>query len=212
MTNWLVIVAGPNGAGKSTFVETGVIQRSVSTPESPSVDILNPDALAIRLAGSGPVTDQVNLAAAEQVEIDLHRAIGENRSIGVETVLSSPKYRTLVQGALDTGFRIMLHYVLLAEPDLHTRRVAQRVAQGGHSIPADKIADRYIRSLNQLPWFAKRATRAFIWDNSSLGTNLSALPLVAEKSEDGEWVLHAGTAWMHPAVDGAMQRILASKD
>lgn len=211
MTKWLVIVAGPNGAGKSTFVSTGIIQKLVTSPESGSFEILNPDAFAVRLAGGGGVTTEANLEAARQVESELAQTIQEGRSIGVETVLSSGKYLPLVETAIGHGYRVLLHYVILARADLHVARVGQRVAQGGHDIPPEKIADRYRRSLEQLPWFAQRATRAFIWDNSYLGVNLGTLPLVAEKHEDGTWSQHDGVGGYSPLVIEAVRRVLAGE-
>lgn len=41
-----------------------------------------------------------------------------------------------------------------------------RVAKGGHDVPEDKIRERYIKSLQQLPWFFAEADRAYLYDNS----------------------------------------------
>ena len=132
-------------------------------------------------------------------------------SIGVETVLSSGKYRPLVEKALVAGHRVLLHYVILAQPDLHVARVGQRVAQGGHDIPAEKIVDRYRRSLEQLPWFAGRATRAFIWDNSLRGTHFGVIPLVAEKLETGEWSEYEKLDGYSPLVIEAARKVFAGE-
>lgn len=189
-----------------------MIQKLVTTPESGQFEILNPDAFALRLADGGVATSDQNLAAAQQVEAQLTQTIEQGGSIGVETVLSSGKYRPLVDTAIAHGYRVLLHYVILARPDLHVARVGQRVAQGGHDIPPDKIADRYRRSLEQLPWFAQRATRAFIWDNSYMGTSLGMIPLVAEKHEDGMWSQYEEVGAYSPLVVEAMRKVLASED
>ena len=39
--------------------------------------------------------------------------------------------------------------------------------KGGHTVPEDKIRARYVRSLQQFPWFLDQADRAWIYDNSS---------------------------------------------
>jgi predicted ABC-type ATPase len=210
MTKWLVLVAGPNGAGKSTFVSTGVLHKTVATPEDQPFEILNPDAKARELSAGAQVTQELNIVAANAVEAALYRAIEAGRSIGVETVLSSSKYRALVDQALASGYLILLHYVVLARPDLHVGRVAQRVAQGGHGIPTQKIEDRYSRSLQQLPWFAAKASRAFIWDNSKLALHAPVAELIAEKDSTG-WIVHNAFEWMHPDVSLALRRLIADE-
>jgi predicted ABC-type ATPase len=101
----------------------------------------------------------------------------------------------------------MLHYVLLAKPALHVARVGQRVALGGHDIPAQKIADRYARSLDQLPWFAKQATLTFIWDNSLRAGTLGAIPLIAEKGEDGSWQAHVTSGHLEGMDDNVLSAL-----
>ena len=93
-------------------------------------------------------------------------------------MLSTPKYRRLVSLAKDLGFEIRLSYVLLETPQLNVARVRQRVEQGGHSVPEDKIVARYTRSLEQLPWFLGQADRGWIYDNSGTKPRL-----ICRKSE-----------------------------
>ena len=84
----------------------------------------------------------------------------------METVLSTPKYRRLVELAQAIGYRFQLIYVLLDDPLRNVERVAIRVKRGGHAVPKDKIINRYHRSLAELPWFLARADEAWLWDNS----------------------------------------------
>jgi predicted ABC-type ATPase len=44
--------------------------------------------------------------------------------------------------------------------------VRQRVLEGGHDVPEDRIIARYHKSLGQLPWFLAQADDALIYDNS----------------------------------------------
>jgi hypothetical protein len=53
-----------------------------------------------------------------------------------------------------------------------------RVTQGGHDVPAEKIGVRFKRSLDQLGWFAKRASAFWVVDNSS-SRKRSPLPILA---------------------------------
>ena len=86
--------------------------------------------------------------------------------MGVETVLSTPKYRPLVLAAKERKFTVRLIYVLLNSAQLNVERVRLRVAKGGHDVPTEKILERRERSLEQLPWFLGQADDAWLFDNS----------------------------------------------
>ena len=45
-------------------------------------------------------------------------------------------------------------YVVLATVDLQLERIRQRVRDGGHDVPSDKVLDRRRRSFEELCWFA----------------------------------------------------------
>jgi len=96
----------------------------------------------------------------------LYASIQAHQTVGVETVLSTPKYRRLVRAAKKRKFTIRLIYVLLNSPQLNVDRVRLRVAKGGHDVPTEKILERRERSLGQLPWFLRQADDAWLFDNS----------------------------------------------
>jgi predicted ABC-type ATPase len=96
----------------------------------------------------------------------LEASIAAHQTIGVETVLSTDKYRALVLAAKAQGFEVRLIYILLNSPELSVERVKLRVGKGGHHVPTTKIRQRRERSLQQLPWFLKNADLAWIFDNS----------------------------------------------
>jgi predicted ABC-type ATPase len=96
----------------------------------------------------------------------LESSIDVHKAVGVETVLSTEKYRSLVRKAKERSFQVWLFYVILNSPDLNVERVRIRVLNGGHAVPEDKIRARYVRSLQQFPWFLEAADRAWIYDNS----------------------------------------------
>jgi predicted ABC-type ATPase len=132
-----------------------------------SVWIINPDALAKRIheiEGFEPLP--ANLEAVRRIERWLYSSIEAHQTVGVETVLSTPKYRELVLAAKQRKFAIRLIYVLLNAPQLNVERVRLRVAKGGHDVPTDKILARREKSLAQLPWFLAHADDAWLFDNS----------------------------------------------
>jgi predicted ABC-type ATPase len=166
----LWIVAGPNGSGKSTAFNNTTIGSFSS-----SVWIINPDVLSKRiLEQERLVPDDANLQAVRRIGAWLEASVDAYQTVAVETVLSTDKYRKLVEAAQQRGFEIALIYVLLATPDHCVRRVKLRAKKGGHDVPEDKIRARYLRSLVQLPWFLERANRAFIYDNSGKSPRLIA--------------------------------------
>lgn len=97
-----------------------------------------------------------------------------HKSIGVETVLSTDKYRPVVDAAKSKGYQVWFIYVLLDTPDRNVEPVRLRVARGGHDVPESKVRERYIRSLAQMPWFIEAADRAWVYDNSGASPDLIA--------------------------------------
>lgn len=167
----LWIIAGANGSGKtSAFSGT-----QIDAPRG-SVWIINPDELALRIAYTEgvPLAPDANLEAVRRIETWLYASVDAHQTVGVETVLSTDKYRKLVAHAKTLGFSIALIYVFLATAELNLERVRIRVAKGGHDVPAEKIVQRRERSLDQLPWFFREADRALIFDNSGAEPKLVA--------------------------------------
>ncbi len=158
----LWIVAGPNGSGKTSIYDNADIEDF-----GRSVWIINPDALAKLIRDIERLELlPANLEAVRRIEQWLYSSIEAYQTVGVETVLSTPKYRALVLAAKERKFTIRLIYVLLSSPQLNIERVRLRVAKGGHDVPSEKILERRERSLAQLPWFLAQADDAWLFDNS----------------------------------------------
>jgi len=132
-----------------------------------SVWIINPDLLTARLKEAENLSLlDANLAAVQRIEKWLSASIEVHQTIGVETVLSSPKYRRLVEKAKAYDFEVCLVYVFVDSVDIQLERIRARVAKGGHDVPPDKVRERRERSFDQLSWFFAQADRAYIWNNS----------------------------------------------
>jgi len=156
------IVAGPNGSGKST-VYTGAIIKDFNR----SVWIINPDLLTARIrAVESTSLRKANLEALRRIYAWLEASIAAHQTVGVETVLSTEKYRNLVLAAKARRFEVRLIYVILKSAELNVERVRIRVADGGHNVAKRKIIARRERSLQQLPWFLEHADGAWLFDNS----------------------------------------------
>ncbi len=157
------IVAGPNGCGKSTAYDRSDVDEFGGT-----VWIINPDLLTSKIMDVEHLSRQdANLASVVRIEKWLEASINAHQTIGVETVLSTGKYRRLVEHATARGFEVRLIYVFIADPQQQLERIRLRVAKGGHDVPKDKVLERRSKSLRQLGWFFDRADEAWIFDNGS---------------------------------------------
>lgn len=193
----LWIIAGPNGCGKSSFYNRTDIEGWGG-----SVWIINPDLLTTRLVEQeGLERGEANLQAVQRVEQWLKSSIEVHQTIGVETVLSTGKYRSLVERARQRGFEVRLIYVLVRSPEVQMARIAFRVAEGGHDVPEEKVLGRRQRSFEQLGWFLNAADMAFVFDNSTaepamLGSKTKGTPMTWHGSlpPDLERALHGSSA------------------
>ena len=157
------MIAGPNGSGKSSLYNSTEIDGWGG-----SIWIINPDLLTTKIVEHERLSQlDANLASVERIEVWLERSIDAYQTIGVETVLSSAKYRRLVDLAHDRGFEVRMIFVMLQSAEIQLERIRQRVAEGGHDGPEAKVRSRRLRSFEQLAWFVQHVDRCYIYDNST---------------------------------------------
>ncbi len=92
--------------------------------------------------------------------------IKRGESFSQETVFSHPSKIAALKKAREAGYRTYLYFVATNNASLNKLRVANRHAQGGHSVPDDKIVSRYPRAIAQLRLALPYLSRAFVFDNS----------------------------------------------
>lgn len=115
----LWIIAGPNGSGKSSLYNRTDIEGWGG-----SVWIINPDLLTLSIVEQEAVDlTTANLKAVQRIELWLRASIDVYQTIGVETVLSSGKYRDLVSMAQAKGFEVRMIYVVLRSAELQIDRI-----------------------------------------------------------------------------------------
>lgn len=155
----LVVVAGPNGAGKTTFVERFL--------QPLRLRIVNADAIALSLtpAASVPVAYEA-ARVAENIRRDL---LTRNVSFCMETVFSDREGAKLafLREAQVRGYVVLLVFIGLENSNLAMARVVERLAQGGHDVPDEKIVDRFPRTLHNLSEALTFVDHAYVFDNSS---------------------------------------------
>jgi predicted ABC-type ATPase len=93
-------------------------------------------------------------------------ALNEVRSFSFETVMSARDKVALLREAQDRGFRTYLYFIATEDPKINIQRVKNRVLNGGHDVPEDKIIARYHRSIALLPDAIPFTNRAYFFDTS----------------------------------------------
>jgi predicted ABC-type ATPase len=105
--------------------------------------------------------------AARIAEATRSALIESGNQFIAETVFSHPSKVALIDQAQEAGYFVALHVLMLPE-HVAVARVAARVDQGGHSVPENKIRERYHRLWPLVAVAAAKAQSAAFWDNSTL--------------------------------------------
>jgi predicted ABC-type ATPase len=131
----IILIAGPNGAGKTTFA------REFLPQEAACLNFINADLIA---QGISPFRPEAAAVAAGKIMLQLiAECVKKGESFAIETTLSGRGYARMIPQWRNVGYRLTLYFLELASVDLAIQRVADRVAQGGHSIPEAVIRRRF---------------------------------------------------------------------
>jgi predicted ABC-type ATPase len=124
---------------------------------------VNADIIA---AEHWPGEEAAHAYAAARIAADERtRLVGEGASFATETVFSHPSKLNLIREALDAGYLVTLHVVLVPE-ELAVARVENRVEHGGHTVPEDKVRARYARLWGNVVEAIALVPTAIMYDNS----------------------------------------------
>ncbi len=100
------------------------------------------------------------------VYIVRHEFLLQKLSFTFETVMSSVDKVEFLESAQNKGIKTYLYYIATDDPIININRVKNRVQNGGHNVPEEKISSRYYRSLSYLKRAIKASHRTYIYDNS----------------------------------------------
>jgi predicted ABC-type ATPase len=151
----IVALAGPNGAGKTTFYHAHL--------QPAGLRFVNTDLLAREL--------KLDPYAAARVADAVRRQLVEQRdSFVFETVFSDPVGDKLafLKEAAASGYNIVLCFIGISGPEVSEERVAMRVSQGGHDVPAEKLIARFPRTLANLKSAIRGLPHVWVFDNDNL--------------------------------------------
>ena len=163
----LYIIAGPNGSGKTTFAKKFLPKYCTH--------FINADLIAQGLSPFSPVV--AAMKAGRLVLKEIEEMSGKGVSFAFETTLSGKTYLSLLSKLKDKGYRIHLFFLWIPNPSLALERIKDRVADGGHNVPAVDVRRRFKRSMeNFLKTYQPLLDTWMLYDNSE-----SEPRLIAEK-------------------------------
>lgn len=150
------MLVGGNGAGKSTFYDVYLKPQSIL--------FINADEIAKTLGKEN--TEQASYRAAKIAERLRDDLLVKGISFCFETVFSHPSKIDFIAEAKAQGYEVILVFIHLDNDELNQARVAQRVSEGGHSVPAEKIISRIPRTLGHVSRAIPLADETYFLDNS----------------------------------------------
>lgn len=154
----LWLLAGGNGSGKSTFYRLFLEQRGIK--------FINADMIAKTMGKDNP--EDASYKAARMAERLRSSMLDHGLSFCFETVFSHVSKIDFVAKAKALGYEVILVYIHLDSPELNEARVSQRVSEGGHDVPPDKIRARLPRTFENIRKVLPLVDTVRIMDNSSL--------------------------------------------
>jgi predicted ABC-type ATPase len=153
------IIAGPNGSGKTTFAQL-FLPDYVNCP-----NFVNADLIAKGLAPFEPGAAAIK--AGKLVLAQIHEYARRGADFAFETTLSGKSYANLLVELTAKGYFLHLFFLWIPSPDLAIARIKDRVAEGGHHIPAEDVRRRFARGLiNFFTLYEPLVDSWMLFDNS----------------------------------------------
>ena len=155
----LYIIAGCNGAGKTTASFT-ILPEVLDCKE-----FINADEIAKGLSPFQP--ESVAMQAGRIMLARMEELLQKGETFAFETTLATKSYKQKIEWAQANGYEVTLLFFWLRNVTMAKERVAQRVAEGGHSIPSQTIERRYHNGITNLfVIYIDMVDICYIFDNS----------------------------------------------
>lgn len=200
------VLAGVNGAGKSSLGGAAI--------QASGAEFFNPDIAAARLREQQPnlTVEQANGLAWTLGRRHLERALAEGLTYAFETTLGGASITRLLLEGGKAGAPVHVWFAGLATPELHLRRIAARVAAGGHDIPEAKVRERFDASRSNLVKLMPHLASLRVYDNSFEADPRAGRrpqPVLLLQMQAGRVVAHAPLrsipAWAKPILAAALR-------
>ena len=159
MSKQLYIIAGCNGEGKTTASFT-ILPEVLNCKE-----FINADEIAKWLSPFQP--ESVAMQAGRIMLARMDELLQKGETFAFETTLATKSYKQKIEWAQANGYKVTLLFFWLDSPNIAKKRVAQRVAEGGHNIPLETIERRYYNGIaNLFTIYIDMVDICYIFDNS----------------------------------------------
>lgn len=173
------IVGGVNGVGKSSF--TGVL-KSRTTDLGVIVDV---DKITAQMGGKA-------LEGGKRAIRIMEDCIRDGVSFTQETTLSGHRPKAAAKRAKEAGYYIRLYYVGLDTAEESKRRIANRVARGGHDIGEADVERRFAGRWESLRAVLPFCDEAAFYDNDNGFVEVAAYrngELILEGDHRPRWIV-----------------------
>src|SRR3989338_536609 len=166
----IVIIAGPNGAGKTTFA------REFLPTDAELPNFVNADLIA---AGLSPFAPDVAAFKAGRIMLEtIAEYVKHGESFSFETTLSGLTYAQMIPVWRSSGYAVKLIFLSLPDVEIAIERVATRVIQGGHNVPAEVIRRRFAHGIANFERYKLLVDSWQLYDNSG------APPVLIEEGQN----------------------------
>ena len=174
----LYIIAGCNGAGKTTASFT-ILPEVLGCKE-----FINADEIAKGLSPFQP--ESVAVQAGRIMLARMDELLQKGETFAFETTLATKSYKQKIEWAQANDYEVTLLFFWLDSPNIAKKRVAQRVAEGGHNIPLETIERRYYNGIaNLFTIYIDMVNICYIFDNSE-----GRKELIAQKERHKDIVIY----------------------
>ncbi len=116
----------------------------------------------------GGASGDFDRRAFEQAQALRESTLAQGLSFCTETVFSDTQGDKLdfLRRAHANGYVVFLVFIGITDAELSKARVLQRVEEGGHDVPDEKLDARFPRTLANLRLAIEKVDEAYLFDNS----------------------------------------------
>ena len=172
-TRNVYIIAGPNGSGKTTFARE-FLPRHAHCP-----NFVNADLIAQGLSPFLPAAAAIK--SGRLVLEEIRGFARKQADFGFETTLSGKSYVNLFRALKAQGYKLHLFFLWVPGPELAVARIKDRVAEGGHHVPAQDVRRRFGRSIANFFTLYEPLLDSWMFFN-----NAGTVPALIAKRKNGQ--------------------------
>jgi len=161
------IIAGSNGSGKTTFAKRFLPDYAGCR------NFVNSDLIA---QGLSPFSPQVVAMKAGRLVLEqINDLARKGLDFGFETTLAGKFYINRLKDLKQNGYSLHLFFLWVPTVELAIARIKDRVAEGGHNVPAQDVRRRFSRGIyNFIKFYRPLLDSWMLLNNSSTTPSLIA--------------------------------------